>query len=74
MENAAWRLRMVSDYQQAETVRTQVAANARKNDAKRWKLLQDTMTKMFEMQQETMAFKARTRDKISGKWDEYIRG
>jgi hypothetical protein len=40
----------------------------------RWKVLQDTQTKIFEIQQDVTVNKARTADKAFQKWDDYIRG
>lgn len=74
MASAAWYQGIAADRQQAMTIGTQIAATARKHEAERWKLQQDTATKVFELQQEAIVFKAKAQDKMGRKWDEYIRG
>ena len=49
-------------------------ADAQKSQMNRWKILQDTQTKIFEIQQDVTVNRAKTQDKMFGKWDEYIRG
>ena len=63
----------MSDFQQAQTIQTQIGADAQKQQMERWKILQDTQTKIFEVQQEVTVNKAKTQDKMFNKWDEYIR-
>ena len=64
----------MTDYQNAQTIQTQIAASAQKSEMERWKILQDTQTKCFEIQQDVSVNQAKTEDKMFGKWDEYIRG
>ena len=64
----------MSDYQQSQTIQTQIGADAQKQQMERWKILQDTQTKIFEIQQDVTVNKAKTQDKMFNKWDEYIRG
>ncbi len=74
MANAASMTQMVqSDYQQAQTVQTQMQADSQKNQMRRWQIMQDTQTKIFEIQQDVTVNKAKTQDKMFNKWDEYIR-
>ena len=63
----------MSDYQQSQTIQTQIGADAQKQQMERWKILQDTQTKIFEIQQDVTVNKAKTQDKMFNKWDEYIR-
>lgn len=63
----------MTDFQQAQTIQTQIAADAQKQQMERWKILQDTQTKVFEIQQDVTVNKAKTQDKMFNKWDEYIR-
>lgn len=63
----------MSDFQQSQTIQTQIAADAQKQQMERWKILQDTQTKIFEIQQDVTVNKAKTQDKMFNKWDEYIR-
>ncbi|MBM3461345.1 MAG: hypothetical protein FJX76_04515 [Armatimonadetes bacterium] len=62
-----------NDFQNAMTISTQMQADAQKQQMERWKILQDTQTKIFEIQQDVTVNKARTQDKMFNKWDEYIR-
>ncbi|MCL5773636.1 MAG: hypothetical protein M1536_04580 [Firmicutes bacterium] len=63
-----------NDLQNAMTIATQIQADAQKQQMERWKILQDTQTKIFEIQQDVTVNKAKTQDKMYQKWDEYIRG
>jgi hypothetical protein len=62
-----------NDYQNAQTIATQMQSDNQKQQMERWKILQDTQTKIFEIQQDVTANKAQTQDKAYKKWDEYIR-
>ncbi|MFH0801043.1 MAG: hypothetical protein V2A78_05080 [bacterium] len=62
-----------NDYNNAMTVGIQMQADAQKQQMERWKILQDTQTKIFEIQQDVTVNKAKTTDKMFNKWDEYIR-
>ncbi len=74
MANAASQQQMVnSDQQEAQTVQTQMQADNQKQEMRRWQIMQDTQTKKFEIQQDVTVNKAKTGDKMFGKWDEYIR-
>ena len=75
LSNAASMAQMAaSDYQNAQTIYTQMQADAQKQEMSRWQILQDTQTKIFEIQQDVTVNKAQTQDKMFDKWDEYIRG
>ncbi|MBQ7568751.1 hypothetical protein IJT17_08105 [bacterium] len=63
----------MTDLQQAQTISTQIASTAQKQEMERWKILQDTETKCFEMQQEATINRAKTQDKLYSKWDDYIK-
>ncbi len=63
-----------TDMQQAQTIFTQVAADAQKQRAERWKIMQDTQTKIFEITQDVTVNKAKTADKAFNAMDGYIRG
>ncbi|MCL5037267.1 MAG: hypothetical protein M1269_09160 [Chloroflexi bacterium] len=64
----------VNDQQNAMTIYTQTLAETQKQQMQRWQILQDTQTKIFEIQQDVTVNKAKTQDKMFQKWDEYIRG
>ena len=75
LSNAASMAQMAaSDFQNAQTIYTQMQADAQKQEMSRWQILQDTQTKIFEIQQDVTVNKAQTQDKLFDKWDEYIRG
>ena len=63
----------MADFQQSQSISTAVAMDAQKQQMERWKILQDTQTKIFELQQEVTVHKAKTQDKMFNKWDDYIR-
>jgi len=74
MANAASITQMIqSDYQQAQTVQTEIMADNQKQQMRRWQIQQDTQTKIFEIQQDVTVNKAKTQDKMFQKWDEYVR-
>ena len=62
-----------NDYQNAQTIAIQMQSDAQKQQMSRWKILQDTQTKIFEIQQDVTVNKAKTQDKMFQKWDEYVR-
>ena len=65
---------VVNDQQNAMTIYTQTLAQTQKQQMRRWQILQDTQTKIFEIQQDVTVNKAKTQDKMFKKWDEYIKG
>ena len=70
LSNAASMAQMAaSDFQNAQTIYTQMQADAQKQEMSRWKILQDTQTKIFEIQQDVTVNKAKTQDKMFNKWD-----
>jgi len=74
MANAAAMTQMInSDYQQAQTIGTQMMSDNQKQQMRRWQIMQDTQTKIFEIQQDVTVNKAKTQDKMFNKWDQYIR-
>lgn len=50
---AAWRQMMLADQMQANTIIIQTMAEFQKHQAERNRILRDTQTKIFEMQQES---------------------
>lgn len=72
--NMAARYQMMrSDLDQSRTIYTQMAADAQKENANRWKILSDTQTKIFEIVSDVTVHKAKTHDKLFEQWDKYIR-
>ncbi|MFP4498428.1 MAG: hypothetical protein ACLFQV_09490 [Vulcanimicrobiota bacterium] len=62
-----------SDQNQAATVQTQMQADNQKQQMRQWQIMEDTKTKIFEIQQDVTVNKAKTGDKMFNKWDQYIR-
>jgi len=62
-----------TDAMQTDQVQTQIQAERQKHEWNKWKIIQDTQTKIFEIQQDVTLNRAKTQDKIFGKWDEFIR-
>lgn len=62
-----------NDFQNAQTIQTQMQSDNQKQQMDRWKIVQDTQTKIFEIQQDVTVNKAKTQDKMYNKWDEYVR-
>jgi len=74
MANAAAQQQlMMSDMQQAQTIYTQIAADAQKQQMQRWKILQDLQTKIFEITQDVTIHRMKTADKLVNQFDAYIR-
>jgi hypothetical protein len=63
-----------TNMQQAQTLYTQVAADAQKQQTERWKIMQDTQTRIFEITQDVTVNKAKSADKAFKAMDGYIRG
>lgn len=62
-----------SDQQQAFTIWIQTLAEAKKQQAQRWKIMCELKTKIFEIQQEVAVNQARAQSKALSKWSDYIR-
>ncbi len=58
---------------QVEQMQTSMAAAAEKAEWNKWKIVQDTQNKIYEIQQTVTVDKAKTQDKMFNKWDEYIK-
>ncbi|GMU56543.1 MAG: hypothetical protein AMXMBFR33_56890 [Candidatus Xenobia bacterium] len=72
--DAASRAQMAqSDQNQAQTIQTQMQADAQKQQAERWKILRETQTKIFEIQQDVTVNQAKAQDKAFNKWSDYIK-
>ncbi len=63
----------LSDQMQAQTIQTQMMADTQKQQAERWKILRETQTKIFEIQQDVTVNQAKTQDKMFNKWSDYIK-
>ncbi|GMU51613.1 MAG: hypothetical protein AMXMBFR33_07590 [Candidatus Xenobia bacterium] len=72
--NAAAQQQMVhADKDQAHTIQAQMQADAQKQQAERWKILRETQTKIFEIQQDVTVNQAKAQDKAFNKWSDYIK-
>jgi hypothetical protein len=63
----------VADQLQAQTKQTEMMSDTLKHQAERWKILRETQTKIFEIQNEVTINQAKTQDKMFNKWSDYIR-
>lgn len=63
----------LTDQIQVEQTVYSMAAEKQKSEWNKWKILQDTQTKIYEIQQEVTLNRAKTSDKMFGKWDEYVK-
>jgi hypothetical protein len=57
----------------AQTIYTQMEADNQKQAMERWKILQDTQTKLFEIMQDVNANRAKTANKGNDAMDQVIR-
>jgi hypothetical protein len=62
-----------NDFLDAQTMATQASAPNQNQQMQRWRILQDTQAKIFEVQQNVTLNKAKTQDKAFKKLDRYIR-
>ena len=70
---ASWAQMQANDFQNAQTIYTQIQAQAQRQEMQRWQIATDTQTKIMEIQQETTVNRTKTQDKLFKKWDDYIR-
>lgn len=57
----------------AQNIASQMMAEEQKQKMERWRVQQETQTKIFQIQQDITVNKARTQDKAYNAWDAYIR-
>ncbi len=69
---AALVQQQMSDFQQAQTIDTQMVAEAQKNQTQRWALMSDLQTKIHEMTTDVTVNKAKAADKLHQKLSRYI--
>ena len=60
--------------EQVNSIAQQIAADAKRMQMERWKILQETQTKIFEIQQDVTVNKSKTADLKLKEFDKYIRG
>lgn len=56
-----------------EQTQLSMQAAAEKSEWNKWKIVQDTQNKIYEIQQTVTVDKAKTQDKMFNKWDEYVK-
>jgi len=73
--SAAVNAAQLAHVSQIEMEQTQMAMAAYRERAEwdKWKLLQDTQTKIYEIQQEVAINKAKVQEKMFQKWDEVVK-
>ena len=64
----------MSDIQQAQTIFTQVDPHSQDQQAARWQTMQDTQTKIFQIQQDVTINKAGRHNRRFRSWHDYLRG
>lgn len=64
----------LTDQIQVEQTAYSMAAEQQKSEWNKWKILQDTQTKIYEIQQDVTLNRAKVQDKMFQKWDEFIKG
>ncbi len=57
----------------ATQFQSEMQAEAQKQQMERWKILQETQTKVFEIQRDITVNRSKTSEKLYQKWDQYIR-
>jgi len=57
----------------AEEAQLAMASESEKSEWNKWKMIQDTQNKIYEIQQGVAVDQAKTQDKMFNKWDEYIK-
>lgn len=62
------------DQQQVQQIWMQMAADRQKWMMEMWKILQDTQTKIYEIMESAILYKAQTADKVNQMWSQVIRG
>lgn len=55
------------------TIQQQILQDAQKAAQERWKILQETQSKIFEIQQDITTHRARTGDIARRAWEQFIR-
>lgn len=61
-----------NDLLQAQTIQYQMMANTTKQAMERWKLMQETQIKTFEIAQDVTVNQAKAEKKCFDKWTQYI--
>ena len=57
----------------AEEAQLSMASESEKSEWNKWKMIQDTQNKIYEIQQGVAVDQAKTQDKMFNKWNEYIK-
>ncbi|MBQ7529009.1 hypothetical protein IJT10_03790 [bacterium] len=59
--------------QQLMNINTEMQSTAQKGEMQRFQIMYDTQTKVMEMQQDMTLNRAKSQDKMFGKWDEFVK-
>lgn len=59
--------------QQLMNINQEMQSTAQKGEMQRFQIMYDTQTKVMEMQQDMTLNRAKSQDKMFGKWDEFVK-
>ena len=62
-----------TDRKIVQSIADQIREDARTADAERWKIIKDTQTEIYEIEQDVVVTKARKQDEAFKKWEEFVR-
>ena len=62
-----------TDEGQVQNIRVQMAAETQRNQAERWKILRETQSKIFQLQQNVTIDQAKSHDRMFEKWLDFIK-
>lgn len=63
----------ISDFQNEQTITSQMSADSQQQQVQRWKILETTQFQIFQIQQSVTANQSKTAGKALKAWDQYIR-
>ena len=56
-----------------EEMQLAMACESEKSEWNKWKLIEDTQNKIYEIQQDVIQNQTKTQDKVFGKWDDIVK-
>ncbi len=71
-QSAAQQQLAATDANQAQTIQTQMAADAQKSAMERWKIMQDLQTFMFKTLQEAALTRSKVGHQMAGQWSKLM--
>ena len=63
-----------TDRRIVESIADQIREDARKAEAERWRIIKETQTDLYEIEQDVVVTKARKQDDAFRKWEEFVSG